>query len=362
MPRAGAPRRPAPDLDATHDPGVAVASRRAEQVLGTVASADLGQPIARGAHEIRIGTASWADPTLTAGAIFYPSGVSSADARLRWYASQFSVVEVDATYYSLPARAIAERWVERTPDGFLFHVKAHALMTGQPTEVARLPADLRDALPAASRAGRLVYGHHLPDELRREVWRRFLDALAPLREAGKLGGVLLQYPRWVTPTPANDGALAEAATWLDGVTGHVELRNRQWFDGAVGDGRGTDWTLALLRDLGLAHVVVDGPQGLESSVPFVPAVTTGDRAIVRLHGRRAATWEAVDTPTVERYRYLYGRDELDALLPRLEQLAAQARQTSVLLNNCYGNYGTTNARELLALLSRVDDAAGGTPA
>ena len=96
--------------------------------------------------------------------------------------------------------------------------------------------------------------------------------------------------------------------------------------------------------------MVDGPQGLESSVPPVAGVTTPELAMVRLHGRRAATWEAAKVPTVERYRYLYSAPELEAWVPRIDEASAQARRTTVFLNNCYGNYGTTNARELVARL------------
>jgi uncharacterized protein YecE (DUF72 family) len=107
----------------------------------------------------------------------------------------------------------------------------------------------------------------------------------------------------------------------------------------------------MLRDLRLTHVIVDGPQGLESSVPPVVAVTNPDLAMIRLHGRRQATWEAAKVPTVERYRYLYSSEELEAWLPKLREAALEATRTVALLNNCYGNYGTTNARELVAQLA-----------
>jgi uncharacterized protein YecE (DUF72 family) len=277
--------------------------------------------------------------------------VSSSEDRLRYYASQFSVVEVDSTYYSLPERAIAALWAARTPDDFVFHVKAHALMTGQPTEVARLPEPLIDALPAALAEQTRIYAKDLPLELYDALWTHFLDALEPLRAAGKLGGVLLQYPRWFLPTPENKDHLAESAARLAGTPGAVELRNRHWYGGADGTGTATQWTLDMLRDLGLTYVMVDGPQGLESSVPPVAAVTTPELAMVRLHGRRAATWEAPKVPTVERYRYLYSAPELESWVPRIEAASAQARRTTVFLNNCYGNYGTTNARELVARLA-----------
>jgi uncharacterized protein YecE (DUF72 family) len=353
MPRTAKPHQIAADLDETHDAGFAAASERAARALAQIAPEQLGRPVrlhASGGNELRIGTASWTDPTITKGGVFYPRGVSSSEDRLRYYASQFSTVEVDSTYYSLPERAIASLWAERTPADFVFHVKAHALMTGQPTEVARLPEPLIDALPAALAEKPRIYAKDLPLELYDAVWAHFLDALEPLRAAGKLGGILLQYPRWFLPTPENKDHLAEAAVRLAGTPGAVELRNHHWYAGGDGQGRATQWTLDMLRDLGLTYVMVDGPQGLESSVPPIAGVTTPDLAMVRLHGRRAATWEAAKVPTVERYRYLYTPEELEAWVPKIDEVSAQARRTTVFLNNCYGNYGTTNARELMARL------------
>jgi uncharacterized protein YecE (DUF72 family) len=353
MPRTAKPHEVASDLDLEHDTGFAAAAERAARALDATPPDRIGRPLLvepNGSREIRIGTASWTDPTIVKGGVFYPRGVSSSEDRLRYYASQFSTVEVDSTYYSLPERAIAVLWAERTPADFVFHVKAHALMTGQPTEVARLPEPLIDALPRALAEKSRIYAKDLPLELYDAVWSYFLDAIEPLRAAGKLGGVLLQYPRWFLPTPENKDHLAESAVRLAGTPGAVELRSRHWYGGADGSGKATQWTLDMLRDLGLAYVMVDGPQGLESSVPPVMAVTTPALAMVRLHGRRAATWEAAKVPTVERYRYLYSPQELDAWVPRIEEASAQARRTTVFLNNCYGNYGTTNARELLARL------------
>jgi uncharacterized protein YecE (DUF72 family) len=349
MPSRAAPL-PAPDLDPANDPGFATAGERAERALSAVPTALLGQPLhpaGDDSREIRVGTASWTDPTMVRGQVFYPRGVSSAEERLRYYATQFPVVEVDSSYYSLPDRANAVLWAERTPAHFSFHLKAHALMTGQPTEVARLPEGLIEALPRALAGKPRIYAKDLPDELTDAIWAHFLDAVAPLEESGRLGGILLQYPRWFLPTPANKQLLAEAATRLAGIPATVEFRNRMWF----GSAQSTGWTLDMLRELGLTHVIVDGPQGLESSVPAIPAVTTPGLAMVRLHGRRSATWEAPKVPTVERYRYLYSAAELDAAMPLIESAAAEATRTIVFFNNCYGNYGATNARELMARLA-----------
>ncbi len=353
-PRAAPPAFPAPDLDVVHDPGPADAGARAERALAKIAPELIGAPLRAGTEpgttrEIRIGTASWTDPTMTRGRVFYPRGVSSAEERLRYYASQFPVVEVDASYYSLPERATAALWAERTPPGFVFYVKAHALMTGQPTEVGRLPAGLVDVLPRALQAKTRIYAKDLPLELYDAAWTYFLDSLAPLSESGKLGGIVLQYPRWFIPNPESKAHLAESAARLAGVPGAVEFRNRMWF----GSERSTGWTLDMLRDLGLTHVIVDGPQGLESSVPLVAEVTTPQLAIVRLHGRRASMWEGVKVPTVERYRYLYSAREVEALAPAVQEASQAAARTAVLFNNCYGNYGSTNARELMAYLAGV---------
>jgi len=258
-------------------------------------------------------------------------------------------VEVDSSYYSLPERATATLWSKRTPDDFLFYLKAHALMTGQPTEVARLPEGLLELLPPERAAKPRLYGKDLALDVKAAVWDYFLDALGPLILAGKMGGVLLQYPRWFLPTPENKHEIAEAAERLQEIPAAVEFRNQLWYSSE----KATQWTLDMLRDLSLTHVIVDGPQGMKSSVPAVPAVTTPALSIMRLHGRRAATWEAAKVPTVERYRYLYTAQELSALTTKIEAAASEAERMVVLANNCYSNYGATNARELVAQLASL---------
>jgi uncharacterized protein YecE (DUF72 family) len=346
------PSRPAPDLDPAHDPGVAEARARSERALENTPADVIGAPIPWGekaSHEIRIGTASWTDPTMTRAGVFYPPGTSSAEDRLNYYASQFPVVEVDSSYYSLPERATAALWSERTPKDFLFYLKAHALMTGQPTEVARLPEGLLELIPPGLSEKSKLYGKDLALDVRAAVWDYFIDALGPLILAGKMGGIVLQYPRWFLPTPENKHEIAEAAERLRGIPAAVEFRNRVWYSSE----KATQWTLDMLRDLSLTHVIVDGPQGMRSSVPAVPAVTTPTLSVMRLHGRRAATWEAPKVPTVERYRYLYTEHELSSIAGKVEEAASEAERTVVLANNCYSNYGSTNARELVARLASI---------
>ena len=336
-----------PDDIARHDPGQEEAAARARE-----ANAE-GAPIlpGPGGSRILVGTASWTDPTLTSTTLFYPKGVSSAEDRLRFYASRFPLVEVDSAYYALPRRQVAELWVERTPPGFTFNVKAFALMTGQPAEVKRLPKDIREALPSELQAKTRVYAKDLPRELYDAVWAAFLDAVEPLRSSGRLGAVLLQYPKWFFPSPDNVELMLDAVERLGSVRPAVEFRNRRWFGE---ERRKSERTLRFLADHDIPYVMVDGPQGLESSVPPIDAVTSPSLAMVRLHGRRSDLWEKPGVPTVERYRYLYDRDQLTDWVGKIEDASKQASTTHVLFNNCYGVYGTTNALETMTLLRERD--------
>ncbi len=331
--------------DAIHDPGPDAAAER----LAGIDEAAVEPIVAADGHLVRVGTASWTDPTMTAQGVFYPDGAVSAEERLSYYASRFPLVEVDATYYALPSRRTSELWVERTPPDFTVDIKAHALMTGQPTETRRLPKDLRTALPPELQDKSRIYAKDLPDELRAAVWEWFVDGVEPLAEAGQLGSVLLQYPRWFFTSSQNREQILEAKERLGGVRAAVEFRSASWFNE-----KNVERTLRFLEDHDIPLVMVDGPQGYRSSVPAIAATTSPELAIVRFHGRRADTWEAKGIPTVERFRYLYERDELEDWVPRIREASKQAKDTHVLMNNCYANYGSTNARELAAMLLEAD--------
>ena len=179
------------------------------------------------------------------------------------------MVEIDSSYYGLPIRRNSDLWAERTPDGFTFDIKAYALMTGHPTEVARLPKALREALPSSIASEKRVYPKDLPPEIYDEVWALFRDAIEPLITAGKLGSVLLQYPQWFTPERPHVTRSSQARDRLGGVACTIEFRSRQWLDP-----RARERTLEFLRDHALPYVIVDEPQGLPNSVPPVAAVTS----------------------------------------------------------------------------------------
>jgi uncharacterized protein YecE (DUF72 family) len=330
-----------------HDPGVAAAGRRGDAVdLAAVKPITVGD-----GHRIRVGTASWTDPTMTAQGVFYPDGADTAEERLVFYASRFPVVEVDATYYALPTRRNGELWLERTPPEFTFDIKAHALMTGQPSEVKRLPREIRDELPPELHEKKRIYGKDLPAELYDAVWEQFRDGIMPLHSAGKLGAVFLQFPRWVYPSNEARAAIAEAKERLGDIPMAVEFRHAAWLNE-----KNAERTVRFLEERQVPFVMVDAPQGMRSSVPPVVAVTSSQLAVVRFHGRRAETWERKGIPVVERFRYLYDRDELAAWIPKIREAAGQVRETHILMNNCYANYGTTNAREIAELLAQAEAA------
>ena len=339
--------------DPVHDPGTHAAHARD-------AAVPVDAPLGLTIDGVRVvhGVAGWTDPTLLAPGVFYPPDAATAEARLRHYASRYPMVEVDATYYAPPTRAMAAAWAARTPSGFTFDVKAFALMTGHAADVRRLPDWLRRALPRRATASPRVYGRDLPDAVADEMWRRFLAALDPLRESGRLGAVFLQFPRWFEPTAASARLLRRARERLGDVAAAVELRNPAWVEGRL-----AARTLALLRELDLAYTMVDAPPGTRSSMPPLVAVTSPTLIVVRFHGRRVATWEARNDPVSERYRYLYDAGELAAWVPRLRDAIATARlagtrpRVHLAFNNNHANYGAVNARELAALLV----AEGATP-
>ncbi len=302
---------------------------------------------------VRIGTASWTDPTLVKSGRFYPPGTSTAEARLRYYASQFPIVEVDASYYYLPREDQAGLWVERTPPDFVFNVKAFSLLTGHPTRRNAIPPELADEIDPEHREAQRVYANHLSSDGVAEIWRRFHDALLPLDSAGKLGAVLMQYPEWFTPRRANREELRSLRDRLPGYRLCVELRNRTWLE----EGADRERTLRFLADEGLPLVCVDMPQGFRSSLPPLAEVTDPGLAVVRFHGRDPEAWSHKGPTATPRFRYLYREDELREWLPRIGHLAGNAREVHVLMNNCYEDYAVQGARRLADLLREDDPGA-----
>ena len=172
---------------------------------------------------VLIGTSSWTDPTLVKHGHFYPPDASSAEGRLRFYASQFPLVEVDSTYYFPPSEKNSVLWIERTPPGFTFNIKAYSLLTNHPTKRESLYKDLQDRAPTDKRN---IYRDQLPDEVVEEVWQRFRDALMPLHSAGKLGAVLFQFPQWFVISRKSKAYIEECKERLPDYRVAVEFRHK----------------------------------------------------------------------------------------------------------------------------------------
>jgi uncharacterized protein YecE (DUF72 family) len=307
------------------------------------------------AARIRAGTCSWADEALSK--YFYPPGLPAGE-RLAYYAEHFDTVELDSTYYRLPVDSMAARWVERTPEDFVMHVKAFGVMTRHPVKKEQLPTDLRDAAPVDER-GRI---DRPPREFRAEVFRRFREALEPLRGAGKLGGTLFQFPPYVVYKPLSLDYLAWAREQMSDDEMLVEFRHRSWYEEDV-----RSEVLSFLEEHGMSLVVVDAPKVEAKNVPPTLLALTSPTLYVRMHGRNEKTWNVRGRSAAERFDYLYSEEELREVVEPLKELAGKAQNAYVLFNNNnrspsgHGGFvaqGAANAQQLKRLLSETPAKAG----
>jgi uncharacterized protein YecE (DUF72 family) len=223
--------------------------------------------------------------------------------------------------------------------------KAFATLTTHHTDPKRLPKDIREALPKEAAAKRRIYPKDFPKDAREELFARYWVGLEPLRNAGKLGAILLQYPDWFVISKENKAEILKARELLPDDRLAVEFRNATWMSE-----RNRAETLSFLEEHGLTYVAVDEPQGFPSSMPPVAAVTSGELAIVRFHGRNAENWKKPGLTAAERFDYSYEKKELEEWLPKIREMAEQAKEVHLLMNNCYGDKAVNNAAELSALL------------
>ena len=225
---------------------------------------------------------------------------------LPYYATQFDTVELNVTYYRLPTTKIAEGWVERTPDGFTFSVKAHRSLTHERED---------------------------PD------FEAYQESIAPLVEAGKLACVLAQFPFSFHPTPENREYLNLVREGLPDLPVAVEFRDSGWI---------SEDTFTQLQDLGLGFCCVDEPP-LRGLMPPV-ARATSSPAYVRFHGRNAERWWKHEHAW-ERYDYTYSESELREWIPRIRALDAAGALTLVYANNHYKGQSVDTLRKLKNLLA-----------
>jgi uncharacterized protein YecE (DUF72 family) len=294
---------------------------------------------------VLVGISSWTEPTLIKRGNFYPKGVTSAEDRLKFYATQFPVVEVDSTYYFPPSERNAALWAERTPKDFTFNIKAYSLLTEHPTKLESLYKEIRESLPDEVTKKRNVYREKLPDEAVDEVWNRFRESLMPLHSAGKLGSILFQFPQWFVIGRKSKDYILECKERLPDYLIAVEFRQKLWMED-----RNREESLAFLKEHDLPYVCVDMPQGFDSSIPPVAAATSKKLAVVRFHGRDPEIWEKKVQTAAERFRYDYKKEELEEWVSRIESLSSEAKETHVVMNNCYENYAVKSARQLADLL------------
>jgi uncharacterized protein YecE (DUF72 family) len=274
------------------------------------------------AATVRLGTCSFADEGLLRS--WYPRGVSTSKARLAYYSERFETVEVDSPYYHLPDPEVTGRWAQRTPPDFVFHVKAHASMTGHEE------ADRETAF----------------DEFRR--------SLEPLELSGKLRGILLQYHPRVVKSAEAKAELEAVRELLDPLVPLVEFRHRSWLE----EDERAD-TLAFLERNGLAYVSVDAPRTRASNVLPPVAAATHSVAYARFHGRNAKTWNIKAEKSSERFNWMYAEEELAEWVDDLGRLSEEADEVYALFNNNRDDFAPRSAMLLRGLLDEAGIAASG---
>ena len=302
-------------------------------------------PILAGAMTapVRIGTCSWADDALAKH--WYPEGTPPRE-RLAYYAERFSTVEVDSTYYRVPTRQMVQGWADRTPDGFVMHVKAFGLMTRHPVKLEQVPPELREGLPVDDR-GRV----DRPDrETRGAVFREFLDALTPLRETGKLGGILFQMPPYVVWKPSSLDYLEWARDQVGGDRFLFEPRHRSWYAEEI-----RAELLRWLEERRMSWVVVDAPKVDAGNVPATLVAATrrsrtcASTAATPAPGTRAAALRRrASTTSTARTSCANG-------CRRCASCRSQAEETYAFFNNNNQTNGVAQAPAGAQLLRRLLD-------
>ena len=271
--------------------------------------------------DIRIGTSGWSYPTGqgTWNGIFYPipSGRRSRSSRfdeLRFYAEHFDTVEINSTFYRVPAVAAARGWADRTPAGFEFSLKLFQKFT-HPSMYEKSTGDDPASL-----------GQKDVDEFR--------TAIDPLAASGKLGALLAQFP----PSFKNESSSREYLDWLLGSFKDypvaVELRHRSWSDDPVE-------TLRLLAAYGAAWTQIDEPKFRVSiRQNMLPNVRTF--YYLRLHGRNAAQWWKHDN-SEDRYNYFYSAEELQPFADAAKEASREVKKAYLYANNHFSAKSVANA-------------------
>src|SRR3954447_7758174 len=301
------------------------------------------------AGRILVGTSSWADPGFVED--WYPRGMPARD-RLAWYAERFEYVEVNSSFYAVPAQPTVVRWVEITPEKFTFDVKLHRLLSRHSAGADSLLPELRSTANVDER-GRVILTPQLEDALVDAT----LEAVEPLAEAGKLGPFLLQLLPAFSPRKHSLDELDSLAERLREPGLAIELRNRGWVEGAR-----LEETLDWYESHGVSFVCVDSPPGDNFQIlPPVDAVTRRDVAYMRMHGRDTEGYLKGKT-VAERFGCVYSDDELRELAERANGLAESAAEVHVAFNNNRSSDAPDAARRFREIIGQDPGPATSLPA
>jgi uncharacterized protein YecE (DUF72 family) len=263
----------------------------------------------RALRNILIGPAGWSYDDWR-GKVYSERASTKFDT-LALVAKYFDTVEINSSFYYPPAPGTARAWLKRIAHNpnFIFTAKLHKVFT------------------------------HKRDKLTSKDEGTFREGLSPLMEAGKLGALLIQFP-WSFKNDREERAyLNQLVERFKDFPLVVELRHESWNQPRI---------LQTLEDLGVGLCDIDQPQFANSIKPS--AEVTSPIGYVRLHGRNYQNWFRAEANVVERYDYLYSRDELEPWVERIKQVADKAKQTYVITNNHARGQSLVNAFEVLALL------------
>lgn len=292
-------------------------------------------------QRILVGTASWSDPGFVER--WYPKKMPAGE-RLAWYALHFEMVEVNSTFYSVPDPRMVERWCRSTPDNFTFDVKLHQLLSRHSTNIKLLPPVIQRRAEVDNK-GRVK----LTREIERDTIEQFREPIEILREAGKLGVLLLQLSPAFSPKMHKLSELEYLLGEFANDQLAIELRNRDWAEGEQ-----LDATLDFLRGHDAAFVLVDAPT--KKHFTIMPSdlneITTPEVAYLRLHGRDARAYTTGKT-VATRFNYNYSDEEVDEVAERTRRLAEKAKKVHVVFNNNALDYAPHAASRLRAALGQM---------
>jgi uncharacterized protein YecE (DUF72 family) len=291
--------------------------------------------------KILVGTASWSDPGFVEH--WYPEKMPAGE-RLSWYAEHFEMVEVNSSFYSVPEPRLVERWCHTTPDGFIFDVKLHQLLSRHSANLKLLPPALQKIAEADAK-GRVT----LTPKIEKAMIGEFIRPLENLRGHEKLGALLLQLSPGFSPKRHRLEELDDLLGALANYRMAIELRNRNWVEG-----ENVQETMKFFRAHSATLVSVDAPAQKHFTImpPELNAITNPDLAYLRLHGRDAHAYTTGKT-VAARFNYDYSDEEISEVADRARQLGGETKEVHVVFNNNARDYAPHAALRMRKALGQM---------